>query len=35
MKVKVFNKQGQLVGPVEVQRVTKTDAQWREQLTPE
>ena len=35
MKAKVFNKQGQLVGPVEIQRVTKTDAQWREQLTPD
>src|SRR5262249_60191434 len=35
MKAKVFNKQGHLVGPVEVQPVTKTDAQWREQLTPE
>jgi len=35
MKVKLFNRQGQLVGPVEVARVTKTDAQWRAQLTPE
>jgi methionine-R-sulfoxide reductase len=35
MKVKVLNQQGQLIGPVEVQRVAKTDAQWREQLTPE
>jgi methionine-R-sulfoxide reductase len=34
MKVKVYNRQGQLVGPVEVPAVTKTDAQWREQLTP-
>jgi len=34
VKVKVVNRQGQLVGPVEVCRVVKTDAQWREQLTP-
>ena len=34
MKVKVFNRQGQLVGPVEVAPVEKTDAQWQEQLTP-
>ncbi len=33
MKVKVFNRQGQLVGPVEVDRVVKTDEQWRTQLT--
>jgi methionine-R-sulfoxide reductase len=35
MKVKVFNRQGQLVGPIEVARIIKTDTQWREQLTPE
>ena len=34
MKVKVFNRQGQLVGPIEVDRVVKTDAEWRSQLTP-
>lgn len=34
MKVKVFNRQGQLVGPVEVERVVKTDEEWRAQLTP-
>jgi methionine-R-sulfoxide reductase len=33
--VKVFNRQGQLVGPVEAARVVKTDAEWSKQLTPE
>ena len=35
MQVKVFNRQGQLVGPVEVGKVVKTDAEWGRQLTPE
>ena len=30
MKTKVFNRQGQLIGPIESARVTKTDAEWRE-----
>lgn len=34
MKVKVYNRQGRLVGPVEVDRVVKTDEEWRSQLTP-
>ena len=35
MRVKVFNRQGRLVGPVEVARVVKTDAEWSAQLTPD
>ena len=35
MQVKVFNHLGQLVGPVDSPRVTKTDAEWRRQLTPQ
>ena len=35
MQVKVFNREGRLVGPVESARVEKTDAEWRAQLTPE
>jgi methionine-R-sulfoxide reductase len=35
MKVKVFNHLGELVGPVDVQRVEKSDAEWRAQLSPE
>ncbi len=35
MQVKVFNRQGQLIEPVEVKPVVKTDAEWRAQLTPE
>src|SRR5438132_25158 len=34
MKVKVFNRQGQLIGPVEMPPVEKSDAEWLEQLTP-
>lgn len=33
VKVKVFNRQGQLVGPLDVPRVVKSDEQWRAQLT--
>ena len=35
MKVRVYNRQGKLVGPVDSPRVVKTDAEWQRQLTPE
>src|SRR5262245_24249190 len=35
MQVKVFNRQGQVVGPVEVTRVVKSDEEWAKQLSPE
>jgi methionine-R-sulfoxide reductase len=35
VQVKVFNRQGQLVGPIEVAKVVKSDAEWNEQLTPD
>jgi methionine-R-sulfoxide reductase len=35
MQVKVFNRQGKLVGPVEAAPVVKTDVEWRQQLTPQ
>lgn len=35
MKVKVFNRQGHLVGPVEVEPVHKSEQEWRKQLTPQ
>jgi hypothetical protein len=34
MKVHVFNRNGHLVGPIEVAPVVKSDAQWRALLTP-
>ena len=33
--VRVFNQQGELVGPVESARVVRSDAEWRARLTPE
>jgi methionine-R-sulfoxide reductase len=33
--VKVFNRRAELVGPMQVPRIVKTDAEWRAQLTPE
>jgi methionine-R-sulfoxide reductase len=35
VQVKLFNRRGQLVGPFEVPKVVKTDAEWARQLTPE
>ena len=35
MNVHVYDASGTLIGPVEVEKVSKTDAQWREQLTQE
>ena len=35
MNVKVFNSEGDLVGPVDVERVEKSDEEWQRQLTPE
>jgi methionine-R-sulfoxide reductase len=35
VSVKVFNAEGQLVGPVDVPRIVNTDAEWRALLTPE
>jgi methionine-R-sulfoxide reductase len=35
VRVRVFDKTGQLVGPLELPRVEKSDAEWQAQLTPE
>src|SRR5262245_40092760 len=35
VRVYVFNKEGQLVGPVEMPKVVKSDAEWKKQLGPE
>ena len=34
VKVKVYNRKGELVGPIEMPAVVKTDAAWKAQLTP-
>ena len=34
VSVKVFDRQGKLIGPVDVPRVEKTEAEWRQLLTP-
>ena len=33
--VRVFNRDGALIGPVSVDRIEKSDAEWRQQLSPE
>lgn len=35
VSVKVFNQDGQLVGPIDLPRVEKSDAEWKTQLTPQ
>jgi len=35
VEVKVFNRDGQLVGPLDLPRVEKNDEEWKKQLTPE
>ena len=35
VRVKVFDKAGNLVGPIEMPKVEKTDAEWRQLLTRE
>jgi methionine-R-sulfoxide reductase len=35
VRVKLFDGDGTLVGPVESEKIEKTDEQWRTQLTPE
>jgi methionine-R-sulfoxide reductase len=35
VSVKVFNQRGELVGPVSMPKVVKSDAAWKKQLTPE
>jgi methionine-R-sulfoxide reductase len=35
VRVKVFDARGALVGPLELPRVEKSDAEWQAQLTPE
>ena len=34
-QVKVFNEKGELVGPISLPKVEKSDAEWQRQLTPE
>ena len=34
VKVKVFNRKGELVGPIQMPKVVKSDLEWQAQLTP-
>ena len=35
VNVRVFNREGQLVGPIDMPRVEKSDAEWQKVLTPQ
>ena len=35
VSVRVINAQGQLVGPIDLPQVEKTDEEWKKQLTPQ
>ena len=35
VKVKIYDRRGELIGPVESARVVRTDAEWQARLTPE
>lgn len=35
VSVRVFNESGQLVGPVETEKITLSDTEWQRRLTPE
>ncbi len=35
VRVRVFNEQGQLVGPIEMPKIIQSDAAWKQQLTPQ
>jgi methionine-R-sulfoxide reductase len=35
MKVRVYNSQGELVGPIELPKVVRSDEEWKAMLTPE
>jgi peptide methionine sulfoxide reductase MsrB len=35
VRVKVFNTSGELVGPIEMPRVVKSDEEWQKLLSPE
>lgn len=35
VKVKVFNRAGELVGPVETEKLVLSDAEWKKRLTPD